>query len=79
MSGQITLNINGEFLTQRIQELEEELERYKSGVSESVDRRVKKIVNEYTQEKELEYEKKKSRLSMGNRTGNHSNKYFETH
>ena len=34
MSGQITLNINGEFLTQRIQELEEEIERYKSGVSE---------------------------------------------
>ena len=79
MSGQITLNINGEFLTQRIQELEEEIERYKSGVSESVDRRVKKIVYEYTQEKELEYEKKKSRLSMGNKTCNHSKKYFETH
>ena len=51
---EVRLTIEGDFSTQRIAELERELEEYRSGVNASVDRRVREIVREYTSMEEME-------------------------
>lgn len=52
--------------------MEQELERYRSGVSDSVDRRVRKIVGEYIGDKELEEERQRSRLGVANTISDNS-------
>jgi hypothetical protein len=62
----INLVLEGEFTSMKVAELERELDKYRSGVNASVDRRVREIIQGYNELEEQDREKSKSTISGDN-------------
>ena len=65
---QVNLVLDGEFTSQKITELEREVDRHRNGVNNSVDRRVKEIIRGYH-----EMEQKDRDSSNGDAAKDHNN------